>query len=364
MGVIKQIAVHNGTTWQKKDIGVNAENVSVYLNDNEDVNIINYISDQIDIVNGSIRNINNQIGSEEQDGTILKRIKTLETNTPSEIDDRLKDLEDKVGEEDDDITEDSLFAKITSINNQISNKVGKSGDTMTGNLTFRNTSGDSTRRSIFWHGRLSTPDGSITAATEQSFSDGWSAGTYNSIKIESQIPSMIGTTIENSLELTSRMLAGGTSLDATVQLSQPLAWKNGLLKTTDIVDSWKDTLGINDKADVNGYNKYTTITVSHNGTSGTIALWRWGPIVIAKIYPNLNAKTANTLLTLSGTIPTGFRPTTTIYIPCTPVTSNALNGTARYEIDSSGVIKLTSSVTGNREFRTQAVWITTNTMPS
>lgn len=251
MGVIKQIAVHNGITWQKKDIGVNAENVSY-----ENGNIIDYIGGQINNVNGNINNINDQIGSEEQANTILKRIKDLEDKTPGKIDDRLEDLETKVGERDDDATGNSLFAKITSINNQISNKVSKSGDTMTGDLIFKQNEQDfpNTQKLVFknYSDRII---GSFQEENDeyQGF-DGTpyhsSYLTINNKNFTDNVESYVGN-LEN-LEFNNYLKLGITAPKEgnfgqhipTVQFGYPLAWKSGLLSSSSVVESWKTSLGV------------------------------------------------------------------------------------------------------------------------
>lgn len=121
---------------------------------------------------------------------------------------------------------------------------------------------------------------------------------------------------------------------------------------------------IQNKPDLLAYNAYKSLGLTYNGSSGTLALWRCGPIVVAHLNITCAALTANTILSVSGTVPTGYRPGGTRYFPITPISSNSPTGQSVWSVSSAGAVQFRASSTSNREYKGCAVWTTVDALPA
>ena len=131
-----------------------------------------------------------------------------------------------------------------------------------------------------------------------------------------------------------------------------------------VLSAKADQADLDGKAQQGTWDHYVNVTLTHNSTSGNMYLWRWGPLVVCQLTGIWNIKTANTLTTMSGTVPSGYRPAGTRYFGVTPVTSNSPTGYSRWDVQSNGTVRFVASATGNREMRQMVCWLTQDDEPS
>jgi len=115
-------------------------------------------------------------------------------------------------------------------------------------------------------------------------------------------------------------------------------------------------------------NEHTdaSITVSHNSRSNTLTLRRAGNVVTASMHGIFGINAQNTVVTMSGTIPSGYRPIDSTYANIVNVSSSKPTDTSRWVFESGGAIKVTTGASANslREYFIDATWITNDAMPS
>lgn len=121
---------------------------------------------------------------------------------------------------------------------------------------------------------------------------------------------------------------------------------------------------IKNKPDLLAYNAYKSVELKYNGSTGSIALWRYGAIVVAHLNITCSAVSSNTILNVTGTIPSGYRPGGTRYFPITPMSSNAPTSQSVWSVTSSGAVQFRCSTTSAMEFKGCAVWTTVNDLPA
>ena len=252
MGVIKQIAVHDGQSWgSPKDIGANAENVSYsysYINNNNNINISN---------------------AEQAFDNIFSRVSNLEQTSD------LTDLQNRVYTlETDNTTNKTNITNLTGqINGLNSNKLSISGGTVSGNLTLQNDN-DSHDLILNQNTLLANSSNIIinddTIQNELSIENNSSQGlflnsedypNYAGIqgyqKINSNIPYLRinnERTINGSLIQNNLLMGIDSEGDSIIQMSDPSAWRQALLSGTQ-PNAWKEALNV---SQVPSYSDYKT----------------------------------------------------------------------------------------------------------
>jgi len=103
-------------------------------------------------------------------------------------------------------------------------------------------------------------------------------------------------------------------------------------------------------------NERETVSLSHDGATGTAMLYKMNDVCIAMIIIIANF-TANTEYTI-GTVPTKYRPGTKTYQAYTSVASNSVTGYGRVSVTTGGSIQLVASTGGWQEVMATLVWTT------
>lgn len=115
-------------------------------------------------------------------------------------------------------------------------------------------------------------------------------------------------------------------------------------------------------------NEHTdaSVTVSHNNRSNTLTIRRAGNVVTASMHGVFGINAQNTLVTMGGTIPSGYRPIDSTYVNIVNVSNSKPTDTSRWVFESGGNIKVTTGAPANtlREYYIDATWITSENMPS
>lgn len=252
MGVIKQIAVHDGQSWgNPKDIGANAENVSYnYINNDNNNNI-------------SISN------AEQAFNNIFSRVLNLEQTSD------LSTLQGRVGALETDNTTNktninTLTGQINGLNN---NKLSTSGGTLSGDLILENENSNS-HNLILNQSDLLANSGNIIITdniigNETSANEFISSGlflnsedyqNYAGIqgyqKVDSNIPYLRinnERTVNGSLSQNNLLMGIDNHGTSIIQMSDPSAWRKALLSGTQS-QAWKKSL---DMAHIPNYSDYS-----------------------------------------------------------------------------------------------------------
>lgn len=98
-----------------------------------------------------------------------------------------------------------------------------------------------------------------------------------------------------------------------------------------------------------------TDTTANNQKSLTVYLEKKNGFVFCNTHNVLDVKTSKTV-TLSGTIPAGYRPSDTITATATLINNSKKTGDARVTIDRNGVFKYVANATGWQEFYFSTFW--------
>lgn len=285
MAIIKQISVYDGNSWTLDDIGVNAENVSLSANSSVTLNSI-LPADKLTTSKALMTNGNGVI--------------TTSSVSSSQL--------------------GYLSGTTASIQTQLNGKVSKSGDSITGTLTIKNTNINIKSENIAYS--TTSPTGVGNAGSAQlnvydnnSNSLGWIRpyfpnSTTTGIQISGRMP---GTSVyNNTLTLLSK--SDGTY---SVSVTDKAAWRDGLGAPPTSHASTATTYGVGTTANYGHCMTINNLTTSAHANGKALSAYQ-GKLLYDKIKDSVRAihvykpnstvaANGNAVFDIAVSIPSGFQ---------------------------------------------------------